>query len=79
MPPVNKYEYIRKVLEAADRPLSAQQIGYHLPSNWNCSGNVVGALLSKMDGIEHVTWVVGHGWKRFYYLPDNPNIKVEDL
>lgn len=82
MPPLKKRDYIMKVLREADRPLSAQQIGMRLPSNWSTTPHTIGAvmvsLLADYDNLDYVVWVVGHGYKRFYYLLDNPKIKVEN-
>lgn len=78
MPPLKKSVYIRKALEEADKPLSAQQIGWRLPPNCNTTPHSVAAIIAGMDDISHVTYVVGHGHKRFYYLASNPKIKVEN-
>lgn len=83
MPPVNKKNYILKILREADKPLSAKQIGDRFPTNWRSSGLTVGTMLSHLrkeyDDILCVKRTVGHGHTRFYYLGSNPNIRVEDF
>lgn len=69
-----KMKYLRKILEEADKPLSAQQIGWRLPSTWDGSPHSVAAMLVGMENLQYINMVVGHSWKRFYYLDTNSKI-----
>lgn len=79
MPPLKKIVYIRKVLEEADKPLSAQQIGWRLPRFFDTSPHSIAAMIHGMDNLKSINVVVGHGHKRFYYLDNNPNIVNGEL
>lgn len=69
-----KIAYIRKILEEADKPLSAQQIGWRLPARWDGSPHSVAAMMVGMEDVKYINMVVDHSMKRFYYLVTNTKI-----